>query len=109
MKAWLLPSFTGIESLTLADAPDPTPGPNQIVLTLQFAALNPADRYLAIGQYPAKPAFPHILGRDGIGTVSALGTSVHGIKVGDTRLILRSAVGVSAPGTLAHKVAVDAA
>jgi NADPH:quinone reductase len=75
---------------------------------VRFAALNPADRNLAMGQYPAKPAFPHILGRDGVGTVSAVGEGVRGISVGDTRLILRSEVGVSKPGTLAERVAVPA-
>ena len=69
MKAWLLPAFTGVESMTLSDHPDPVAGPGQVVLQVQFAALNPADAYLAAGQYPAKPTFPHILGRDAVGAV----------------------------------------
>ncbi len=109
MKAWLLPSLTGIQSMTLGEVPAPTPAAGQIVLNLQFASLNPADNYLAQGQYPGKPTFPHILGRDGIGTVSAIAPDVTGIKVGDTRLILRGDTGVTRPGTLAQQVAVDAA
>ena len=70
--------------------------------------LNPADRYLALNQYPAKPTFPHILGRDGVGTVVSVGKNVHDVRVGETRLILRSEVGVSRPGTLAQQVAVEA-
>jgi len=108
MKAWLLPAPTGIESMTLADVPDPSPAPGELLLQVQFAALNPADRYLSMGQYPAKPTFPHTLGRDGVGTVLAVGSNVTGINVGDTRLILRGETGVSRPGTLAEKVAVDA-
>ncbi len=109
MRAWLLPAYTGIDSMTLGTFPDPVPAKNELVLALHFAALNPADRYLAINQYPAKPTFPHILGRDGVGVVIAVGSDVHNAHVGDTRLILRSEVGVSRPGTLAQRVAVEAA
>jgi NADPH2:quinone reductase len=109
MKAWLLPGYTDISSMKLQEVPDPVPGPGEIVLVLEFAALNPADRYLSIGQYPAKPTFPHILGRDGIGRVAAVGERVTGISVGETRLLLRGEAGVNRWGTLAEKVAVEAA
>jgi NADPH2:quinone reductase len=109
MRAWLLPSLTGIQSMTLGETPAPTPAQNQILLNLQFASLNPADNYLAQGQYPGKPLFPHILGRDGVGTVAAIGPGVTGINLGDTRLVLRGDTGVTRPGTLAQQVAVDAA
>jgi NADPH2:quinone reductase len=108
MKAWLLPALTGVESMRLAEAPEPMPGPDEVVVAVRFAALNPADRYLAMGQYPAKPTFPHILGRDGMGVVTAVGGNVKEIRPGDVRVILRSEVGVSRPGTLAEKVAVEA-
>ena len=70
-----------------ARRPIPSPGPNKALLRVEFAALNPADRYLAEGQYPAKPALPHILGRDANGTVVALGSGVNegSLKVGDKR------------------------
>jgi NADPH2:quinone reductase len=109
MKAWTLPGYSGIESMTISAFPDPSPGAGEVVLETRFAALNPADRYLAIHQYPAKPAFPHVLGRDGVGTVIALGEGVRDIRLGETRAILRSEVGVNRPGTLAQRVAVEAA
>jgi NADPH2:quinone reductase len=107
MQAWILPAFTGIDSMTLGDFPDPVPAADEIVLAVHFAALNPADRYLAINQYPAKPTFPHVLGRDGMGVVTAVGEAVKDIRIGETRVILRSEVGVSRPGTLAERVAVE--
>lgn len=79
-----------------------------MVLQTHFAALNPADAYLAERQYPAKPRLPHILGRDGLGTVVAVGPEVTGVSVGDRRLILRGEVGVERPGTFAERVAVPA-
>src|SRR5436305_1373847 len=106
MNAWLLDNFTGIEHLRLGEAPEPVPQPGEAVLELHYAALNPADRYLAEGQYPAKPPLPHILGRDGLGTVVQLGPDVSGLTVGDRRAILRGVVGVDRPGTFAQRVAV---
>ena len=108
MKAWFLDDFNGIESLRLAEAPDPIPAPDEVVLDLHYAALNPADQYLALRQYPAKPALPHILGRDGMGIVSAVGSAVRGLRTGDGRAILRSDVGGNKPGTFAQQVAVPA-
>jgi NADPH:quinone reductase len=108
MKAWLLPALTGIDAMKLENSPDPALGDDDLLLQTEFAALNPADNYLALNQYPAKPQLPHILGRDGIGKVLTVGKNVHSIKPGDTRLILRSEVGVSRWGTLAEKVAVEA-
>jgi NADPH2:quinone reductase len=100
--------FKGIEGLRIGTVPDPVPAAGQVVLRVRFAGLNPADRYLAERQYPAKPALPHILGRDGVGTVTALGAGVEGVAVGDTRLVLRGNTGVEAPGTFAELVAVPA-
>ena len=108
MKAWLLDRFDGISNLRLADVPDPTPGPGEVVLEVEYAALNPADRYLAEGQYPARPPLPHILGRDAVGTVKSIGAGVSGLAVGDRRIVLRGETGVSRAGTFAQRVAVSA-
>src|SRR4051812_16052062 len=106
MKAWLLDSIGSLDALRLGAAPDPSPGAGEVVLDVEFAALNPADRFLAEGHYPARPPLPHVLGRDGIGTVSAIGQGVEGVAVGDRRLILRTEVGVTRWGTFAERVAV---
>ena len=66
MKAWLLDDFSGIKGLRLSDSPEPVVKEGEAILQVRYAALNPADRYLAEGQYPAKPQLPHILGRDGL-------------------------------------------
>lgn len=109
MRAWFLDSYNGVENLRLGETPDPQPGPNDVLIRLRFAALNPADAFLAQAQYPAKPAFPHILGRDGVGEVVAVGAGVSNVQVGDTVGILRCDVGVEVWGTLAEKVVVPAA
>jgi NADPH2:quinone reductase len=106
MRAWLLDELRGLSALRLADVPEPEAKAGEVVLRVHYAALNPADRYLAERQYPAKPKLPHILGRDGLGTVVKIGSGVTGVAVGDRRILLRGEVGVERPGTFAEQVAV---
>jgi len=106
MKAWLLEGLGGLDRLRLSDTADPRPARGEVILRVHYAALNPADRYLAEGQYPARPTFPHILGRDGVGTVIDVGDNAANWKVGDRAVLLRSDVGVNRHGTFAEKVAV---
>lgn len=108
MRAWLMDSYAGVEQLRLGEAPDLQPGPAEVRLKMRYAALNPADAFLAQGLYPAKPTLPHILGRDGVGDVEIVGPRVENIVVGDTVGILRCETGVEVPGTLAEKVVVPA-
>ncbi len=108
MRAWLLDDFTGLKALRLAEVPDPEPRPEEVVLRLQFAALNPADRYLAEKQYPLRPPLPHILGRDGLGTVIRVGAAVKDIQVGELRMIMRGDTGGTRAGTFAEQVVVPA-
>jgi NADPH2:quinone reductase len=108
MRAWLMDAYQGIEALRLGEVPDPQPGTGQVLLRTRFAALNPADAFLAQAMYPAKPALPHILGRDGVGDVLALGPGVDNARVGETVGVLRGSTGVDAWGTLAEKVVVPA-
>ena len=108
MKAWLMDGFTGVDKLRLTDVADPQPAAGEVLLRVTYAALNPADRYLAQGEYPAKPPLPHILGRDGSGTIIATGPGVEGHPVGQKRAILRGEVGVTRWGTFAQLVATPA-
>jgi NADPH2:quinone reductase len=109
MRAWLMHSYDGVEKLSLEETADPQPGPGQVLLRMKLAALNPADAFLARRMYPANPALPHILGRDGVGEVVALGPGVQNVHVGDTVGILRCDAGVNTWGTLAELTAVGAA
>lgn len=102
-------SYEGVGKLRLGEVPDPQAGPGEALLRMRLAALNPADAFLALGQYPAKPPLPHVLGRDGVGDVLAVGAGVSNVAVGDTVGILRCNVGVDTWGTLAEKTVVCAA
>ena len=108
MRAWLMDSYEGVERLRLGEAPDPQAGPAPVLIKVTLAALNPADAFLAQGLYPAKPPLPHILGRDGVGDVVAVGPGVDNVHVGETVGILRCDTGIETWGTLAEKVVVPA-
>ena len=102
-------SYDGVDKLRLTEVADPVPGPGQVLLMLRYAALNPADAFLAQAQYPARPKMPHILGRDGVGEIVAVGSGVTEVRAGSTVGILRCEAGVSVWGTLAELVVVPAA
>lgn len=106
MKAWLLDDFKGLNCLRLGETERPKPGRDEVLVRLNFAALNPADRFLAESLYPAKPILPHILGRDGSGVVESTGDKVKTARPGDRVCILRGDAGVAKPGTFAEFVLV---
>ena len=109
MRAWLMHSYDGIDRLQLGEAPDPVPGEGEVLLRVRFAAINPADAFLARAMYPAKPKMPHILGRDGVGEVVEVGEGVENVRPGQVAGLLRCDVGVTIRGTLAEKVVAPAA
>ncbi|MCE5308228.1 MAG: zinc-binding alcohol dehydrogenase family protein [Acidobacteriales bacterium] len=108
MRAWLMDSYDGVEKLRLGETDEPAPGPGEVLLKVLWAALNPADAFLAQAQYPAKPPLPHILGRDAVGEVLAVGEGVTNVRPGDVAGILRCEVGVTVRGTLAERVVAPA-
>ena len=73
MKALVLDAAN--QPLQFKDAPDPTPGPNEVVVALAAAALNHRDLWIQKGQY-AGLKFPIIPGSDGCGTVASCGEGV---------------------------------
>lgn len=109
MRAWLMDTFEGVEKMQLREVADPQPGSGQFLIRLEYAALNPADAFLARAMYPANPPLPHVLGREGVGEVLAVGPRVTAPRVGDIVGILRSDLGVATWGTLAEKTVVPAA
>jgi NADPH2:quinone reductase len=107
MKAWLLDEYRGLDALRLGEVAEPEAAAGEVVVDLEYAGLNPADRYLAQGEYPAKPKLPHVLGRDGVGIISAVGRDVGKFRLGQRVLIIRGETGVNRWGTLAQRAAVS--
>ncbi|ORA12263.1 quinone oxidoreductase family protein [Mycobacterium arosiense] len=110
MKAWFWDGEAGLDHLRLAEAPDPVAAEGEVVMQVHYAALNPADRMMAERRYPypVYPPAPHVLGRDGVGTVVEVGQGVQDVHVGDVRVLLRSQVGLLRWGMLAEQVSIPA-
>jgi len=106
MKAVLLTAHGGPEMLRLGEAPDPVAGPGEVVVDIHAASVNAADYKVRLGAPPyTLKRFPHILGRDFSGVVSALGAGESDLKIGD------AVFGVTAPGiegAYAEKIAIKA-
>jgi NADPH:quinone reductase-like Zn-dependent oxidoreductase len=63
----------------------PSPGPNEILLKVKAASINPVDWKIREGRYPAVQSdeLPYVLGRDVSGVVEACGTEITGHRKGD--------------------------
>ena len=85
MKALTLNGYDGIKSLALADLPDPELRPNDVLIDVRAASVNPVDGKIAQGYARARMElkFPHVLGRDCSGVVAKVGSGVTVFKVGD--------------------------
>jgi len=87
MKAVLFERHGGPEVLRLAEAPDPTAGPGQVVVDIHAASVNAADYKVRLGggAYSTSGVkLPHILGRDFSGVVSSVGAGVTDLRAGDS-------------------------
>ena len=80
MKAVRIHEDGGPEVLRYEDAPDPEPGPGDVLVRLRAASLNHLDVWVRKG-LPSVPK-PRTLGADGAGVVEALGAGVTGLEPG---------------------------
>ena len=129
MKALIIPAHGGLDVLAYGDRPDPEPGPGEVLVRLEAAALNRLDLFVLAGIPGVPIALPHVGGADGCGVVEALGAGVKAPAVG-TRIVIQPGLscgkcefcrageqslcvsfrilGEHVPGTFAEKVAVPA-
>src|SRR5438874_23620 len=74
--------YGGPEALRLEEVPTPEPGPSQVRVKVAAAGVNFIDIYHRSGQYQVPLPFP--IGREGAGTVEALGDGVSDLRVGQS-------------------------
>jgi len=102
MRAAIAPDPGGPDALVVADLPDPTPGPGEVVVDVVASAINRADTLQRMGFYPPPPGASDVLGLECSGRVAAIGEGVAGHAIGDEVCALL------AGGGYAEKVAVPA-
>jgi len=88
MRVVQLKEFGGPEVLDVVELPDPTPGPGQVLITIEGAGVNSVDVLTRSGSYHKMFRPPLILGSEGAGTITALGPDVAGLHVGQRVLAL---------------------
>lgn len=93
MRAVLASEPGGPEVLTVAELPDPSPGPDEVVIDMAATAVNRADTLQRQGKYPPPEGASEVLGLECAGTLSEVGSSVSGWSVGDKVCALLSGGG----------------
>lgn len=83
MKAYEIRESFGIDHLTLADSPQPSPGRGQALIKIRSVSLNYRDLLMVKGLYNPRIPLPFVPFSDGAGDVIAVGEGVSGVKVGD--------------------------
>ncbi|TGS18884.1 NADP-dependent oxidoreductase [Mesorhizobium sp. M2E.F.Ca.ET.209.01.1.1] len=83
MRAVIQNAVGGPDVLFVAEQPDPSPKPGEVLVRVKAAGINPVDGAVRGGFYPLLGEPPFTLGWDISGTVAALGAGVREFKVGD--------------------------
>jgi NADPH:quinone reductase len=81
MKAIQIKQTGGPEAMELVELPVPQPKPNEALVKIQASGVNFIDVYNREGRY--KAPLPFVLGQEAAGVVSAVGTEVKGVALGD--------------------------
>ena len=84
-KAVRFDDYGGIEVLEVRDVPRPEPGPDQVLVAVRAAGINPSEAAIRTGRvrdvFPA--TFPGGEGSDLAGVVEEIGSRVNRVAVGD--------------------------
>lgn len=102
MRAVIITHPGGPDSLTISTVPDPQPGPNDVLISIEAAGVNRADIHQREGNYPPPAGAPEWPGLEVSGTIIGCGVAVSGFQNGDRVCALLDG------GGYAEKVAVDA-
>ena len=101
MRAVVLRTHSGPDSLVIEEVPDPVIGPDEVLVDISTTALNRADLLQVLGLYPDPRVIEYeIPGLEFSGTVAAVGGRVTAWKAGD------EVMAIDAGGGYAERIAV---
>jgi NADPH:quinone reductase-like Zn-dependent oxidoreductase len=78
MRAVWIPRPGPPEVLEVREAPDPVPGPEDVLIAVRASGVNFADISARLGQYLDAPPFPCVVGYEVAGTIAAIGERAGG-------------------------------
>ena len=107
MRALLCKEHGMADELELVDDwPEPTPGPDEVLIDIKAAGLNFPDVLVIQGKYQFQPEMPFIPGGECAGIVKAVGENVSRYKPGD-KVIGMMGHGCFADMAVMHQLAVS--
>ena len=83
MKAIIVREYGEPEVMRLEEVETPQPAAGQVLVKVEAAGVNPVDTYLRTGIHAHAPQLPYTPGKDGAGTIEAVGGSVSKFQRGD--------------------------
>ncbi|WOH63085.1 NADPH:quinone oxidoreductase family protein [Bradyrhizobium sp. BWA-3-5] len=83
MRAILCKAFKGVEALEFAEAAEPRPAANEVLVDVHAASVSYMDYLMSCGGYQMRPALPYVPGTDAAGVVLACGERVTRFRPGD--------------------------
>src|SRR4051812_8950540 len=89
------------EVLRVETRPWPSPAPNEALVQMLAAPINPADLNAVEGKYPIRPALPATPGFEGAGVVIELGADVKNLAPG-AQVILPHNIGTWRDAVAVH-------
>ncbi len=107
MKAFSVTHY-GPSGLQPVEVAAPIVGPNDVLVEVKAASINPLDKMVRNGEFKQllKYRLPFVLGHDVAGVVTEVGTDVDGFAVGDAVYARPRDLRI---GTFAEQIAIDAA
>lgn len=106
MKAAYIKTIGAPDVIIVDQLPLPSLSSNQVLVEVAAVAVDPIDTYIRSGAYKIDLPFPFIIGRDMVGAVRDVGSSVQSYKRGD-RVWCNNQGYAGRQGTFAETIAVD--
>jgi NADPH2:quinone reductase len=103
MKAIRVTEFGPPEVLRLEEVADLEPGPDQVLVQIAAAGINPVEAYIRSGNYARLPKLPYTPGSDGAGTIERVGEGVRGLRAGNRVYVTGSLSGTYAEFSLCDR------
>lgn len=103
MKAIIVREFGGPEVMKAEEVETPAPGASQVLVKIKSAGVNPVDTYIRSGIHAIRPELPFTPGKDGAGTVEAVGEAVAKFAPGDRVFLTGTLTGTYAEYVLCNE------
>ncbi|MGY1704416.1 zinc-binding dehydrogenase [Geodermatophilus sp. SYSU D00697] len=106
MRRIVCQEFGPVDRLELVEEADREPGPGEVAVAVEAAAVSFVDGLIVQGRYQVRPPLPHTPGTAVAGRVRSVGPDVAGVAAGDPVVVLSMAGGGFTTDLVAPAIAV---